>query len=96
MLPAALFAQGAYSLGVRHFGDSKFQGYGPYREAYSDSANTEVQVLLTRLGYYHGRIDGNVSPGSPTAVAITLYQRAHNLPVTGAIDGGLIASLNGQ
>ena len=89
---------GAYGgpiiLGPRNFSGNDPQVYGPFRFRYRNSANTEVQAELTLRGYYHGRIDGNVNPGSPTALAISIYQRDHRLPITGAIDGDLIASLS--
>lgn len=96
MLPAATFAQAAFVAAPRIFPENDPGVYGPLREQYSRSANTEVQVQLTLLGYYHGPIDGKVNPGSPTSIAITAYQRGHRLPVTGTIDGNLLASLNGQ
>jgi len=99
--PAASFADGgayggAYVFSSRSFSDNDPGVFGPYRYKYRNSANTEVQAELTRLGYYHGPIDGNVKPGTPTSRAIANYQRVHHLPVTGAIDGDLIASLNPQ
>jgi peptidoglycan hydrolase-like protein with peptidoglycan-binding domain len=99
LLPAAAsFADGggAYVYATRSFSDNDPHVYGPFREKYSASANTEVQAELTRLGYYHGPIDGNVNPGTQTSVAIASYQRDHRLPVTGVINGGLLASLSGQ
>ena len=87
---------GAFILAPRIFTGNDVYAYGPLRERYSGSASKLVQVELARLGYYHGPIDGNTKPGSMTAAAIAWYQRNHRLPVTGAIDGGLIASLNGQ
>jgi hypothetical protein len=98
LLPAAAaFAGeggGAYILASRFFPENDPQVFGPYRMEYRNSANTEVQAQLARLGFYHGPIDGNVAPGSPTALAIAKYQQARKLPVTGAINGGLIADLS--
>jgi hypothetical protein len=97
MLPGSpLFAQAAFPLAPRSFDDKDPRVYGPLRETYSASANKEVQVLLTLSGYYHGPIDGNVTPGSPTSIAIVSYQRDHKMPITGLINGALLASLNSR
>jgi len=87
---------GVYVFTPRIFAGNDPRDDGPYRAQYSGSASKEVQAELTLLGYYHGPIDGNVKPGGRTSVAIASYQRDHRLPVTGAIDGGLIASLSGH
>jgi len=71
----------------------QYNGQASDQEA--GSVNAQVQLDLTQLGYYHGPIDGNVAPASPTAVAITAYQRDHKLPVTGLINGGLLSALSG-
>jgi len=99
MPAAAAFADangGPFVMATHSFGGSDPHVYGPLREQYAASANTEVQVLLARSGYYTGPIDGNVALGSKTSLAIARYQLTHRLPVTGAIDGNLLASLNGQ
>ena len=49
-----------------------------------------VQVELIRRKYYSGTVDGQVGPG--TRQAISQYQAANNLPVTGAIDQALVVS----
>jgi hypothetical protein len=85
---------GAYVLASRYFPENDPQIFGPYRFQYRGSANTEVQAQLARLGFYHGPIDGNVNPGSPASLAIANYQRVRKLPITGAINGGLIADLS--
>jgi hypothetical protein len=84
---------GAYVFASRSYSDNDPSVYGPFRFKYRNSANTEVQAELYRLGYYRGPIDGNVNAGTPTSRAIINYQRAHRLPITGAIDGDLIAAL---
>jgi hypothetical protein len=90
---ALLASGGAYVFASRSYSDNDPSVYGPFRFKYRNSANTEVQAELYRLGYYRGPIDGNVNAGTPTSRAIINYQRAHRLPITGAIDGDLIAAL---
>jgi len=97
LLPAAASLAdggGVYIFSSRNFAGQDSRDYGPFRSRYSGSANTEVQAELTRLGYYHGPIDGNVTPGTLTSVAISSFQRDHRLPVTGLVNGGLLATLN--
>jgi His-Xaa-Ser repeat protein HxsA len=43
----------------------------------------QVQAALTAYGYYSGLIDGQVGPGSKTA--LTAMQTDYNLKVTGTI-----------
>jgi hypothetical protein len=50
-----------------------------------------VQILLNYAGYDVGRVDGIV--GQRTQAAISHYQSANELPVTGNIDDALIAKL---
>jgi peptidoglycan hydrolase-like protein with peptidoglycan-binding domain len=56
-----------------------------------DSIDADVQRALRRRGYYHGPIDGDIGPGSRSA--IREYQADHGLRMTGRIDGSLIRSL---
>jgi len=58
--------------------------------------NVQVQKALAQLGYYDGPFDGNVWPESRTAIAITLFQRDNYMPITGEVDGDLIAALFGK
>jgi putative peptidoglycan binding protein len=66
-----------------------------YRETYYTkhhrSLEADVQVALSRRGYYRGPIDGDIGPGSRGAIAA--YQRDHGLAVTGNINSALIRSL---
>jgi hypothetical protein len=55
------------------------------------AVTSEAQQALAHAGYYSGPIDGNLGP--VTQAAIQAYQRDHNLPVTGAVDGALISAL---
>ena len=50
-----------------------------------------VQVELIRRKYYFGTVDGQVGPG--TRQAISQYQAANNLQVTGTINQALVVSL---
>jgi hypothetical protein len=93
----------AYTTSVPYYGYSGYDGArsiymynGPYSNHAVPSVNIEVQTYLTQLGYYQGPIDGNVAPGSRTAVAVASYQRDHHMPITGLINGGLLTSLSGQ
>jgi len=83
-----------------YYGGYPYLGYNYYGPGYAYSApsdygynavNAQVQEALSRQGYYQGPIDGIVGPG--TQAAIAAYQRDNGLPVTGAVDGGLIHSL---
>lgn len=64
-----------------------------YRSApsYSDGLATDVQRALKRRGYYYGDIDGDIGPG--TRSAIRAYQDDRGLSVTGRIDRTLLRSL---
>ncbi|GLR80288.1 hypothetical protein GCM10007856_29660 [Azospirillum oryzae] len=50
-----------------------------------------VQVELMRLGYYKGKIDGKMGPG--TKEALRAFQRAQGLAVTGVMDNPTLARL---
>ena len=56
-----------------------------------ESADVAVQRALARQGYYHGPIDGDIGPGSRSAIA--RYQRDRGLAVTGSINASLLRSL---
>jgi peptidoglycan hydrolase-like protein with peptidoglycan-binding domain len=49
-----------------------------------------VQGRLTRDGFYHGPIDGVWGPA--TSDALSNYQRAHNLAVTGKLNSETLDS----
>lgn len=57
----------------------------------STSLESSVQRALKRQGYYYGAVDGDIGPGSRSA--IRSYQSEHGLAVTGRIDSALIRSL---
>lgn len=62
-----------------------------YYRRYHRSLEADVQIALSRRGYYHGPIDGDIGPG--TRAAIRAYQYEHDLPVSGHIDRYLLRSL---
>ena len=57
----------------------------------ADSLDVAVQRALARRGYYNGPIDGDIGPGSRSAIA--RYQRDRGLAVTGSITSSLLRSL---
>ena len=68
-----------------------YSGPSDYSLNNTSSVSAQVQQDLAQQGYYQGPIDGIVGRGTQSAIAA--YQRANGLPVTGAIDGGLLHSL---
>lgn len=60
-------------------------------EYQTGSVESSVQQKLSEQGYYNGPIDGDIGPG--TRHAIAHYQDDKGLPVSGHIDGSLLASL---
>lgn len=76
-----------YAVGVGHLSD-RLKGGGPIRGSFPPDAagmskadRQDLQRLLTRAGYDAGTADGVI--GSKTRDAISAYQRAKGLPVTG-------------
>ncbi len=57
----------------------------------STSLILSVQKELSRLGYYHGSIDGVA--GSETIQAVRWFQSINHLPVTGQIDSATLQAL---
>ncbi|HEY2343171.1 MAG TPA: peptidoglycan-binding domain-containing protein [Chthoniobacteraceae bacterium] len=51
----------------------------------------DVQDALANAGYYHGEIDGNLSP--QLRYAVTAFQRDHHLNVTGSLDIETLSAL---
>jgi len=95
----------AFFPGYRGFGNQPF-GYGfgpalgfsvnrsfrtPTYSRCSDDLAVDVQRELRRRGYYRGAIDGDVGPG--TRSAIYYYQADRGLSRTGRIDRTLLRSL---
>lgn len=62
-----------------------------YYRVHHHSLEFDVQIALSRRGYYHGPVDGDIGPG--TRRAIRAYQYDRGLYVSGTIDGQLIRSL---
>jgi hypothetical protein len=67
--------------------------YAPrsYYDSTASSLEVDVQRALKRRGYYSGSIDGDIGPGSRSA--IRSYQADRGLAVTGRIDSALLRSL---
>jgi hypothetical protein len=67
--------------------------YGGYAAA-AESPNgvvSSIQSQLTKLGYYHGAVDGVA--GDETQAAIARYQEDNDLSVTGTVTGATLQSL---
>jgi hypothetical protein len=89
-----------YPFGV---GNDDYYGYYDAPDAYSDdqstldntatSAGTVVaaQKELTKLGYYHGSIDGIIGP--ETQKAVRWFQSVDKLQVTGQLDDQTLKAL---
>jgi hypothetical protein len=77
-----------YDYGYQSYDEPVYQGSA----GYTDSAVGQVQLRLTRGGYYRGAIDG-VS-GNATRKAIREYERAHSLPVDGRVGRTLLTTMN--
>ena len=80
--------------GFADVGDADYSYYYPYAY-YNDngyvSVERAVQEELTELGYYHGPIDGTISP--ETQRAIRWFQSVAKIPVSGRIDGATLRAL---
>jgi murein L,D-transpeptidase YcbB/YkuD len=62
-----------------------------YDYRYWYGVSTRVQTELSRLGYYHGPIDGVISLRSQEA--IKAFQQAEGQPATGLINPALLKAL---
>jgi hypothetical protein len=78
--------------GVYQGRDAGYQGSD--NGSYQGSPVAVAQARLKRLGYYHGRIDGQIGPA--TERAITEYQRDHGQRVTGAVTPNALNSIQGR
>lgn len=86
-----------YGLGVGYLSD-RINGGGPLRQSFgADSSGLtqaqrrELQELLNRAGFDAGTPDGVI--GSGTEAAISAYQAANGLPVTGEPSAALLRQL---
>src|SRR2546430_2016486 len=68
-----------------------YYGYSDYGYGYGNTTVVEVQRRLARAGYYHGAIDGIMGP--QTRRAIRTYERDHNMPAYGVIDGQRLTTM---
>ncbi len=60
----------------------------------SNSPVAVAQARLKHLGYYHGRVDGQIGPATERAIA--QYQRDHGQRVTGAVTRNTLNSIQGR
>lgn len=88
-----------YGIGVGYLSD-RINGGGPLRQAFGADASgltqaqrTELQRLLNRAGFDAGTPDGVIGNGTETA--ISAYQTANGLPVTGEPSIALLRRLRG-
>jgi hypothetical protein len=93
-----------YSYGDPYWYDYPYYGYyddndsddsdaeaSPTEASDPEQTNLTVQQQLTKLGFYHGQIDGQVGPGMRTA--ISWFQAVEKLPVTGQVDVATLEAL---
>ena len=52
---------------------------------------TDVQSRLAGAGYFRGSVDGYLTAGTRTAIA--MFQDSHQLVITGRIDAALLQAL---
>jgi hypothetical protein len=97
------FHRGHFGYGGGYFYDYPYYGYYDYDDsedpdpetsqaAPSEDTIADVQEALTKLGYYHGEIDGFVGPS--TERAIGWFQSVDKLAVSGRIDEPTLQALN--
>jgi hypothetical protein len=79
------------SIGLSFSTEPSYRYYRSSSSDYADDLAVDVQRALSRRGYYRGEIDGDVGPG--TRSAIREYQYRNRLEVTGRIDRTLLRSL---
>ena len=88
-----------YGIGVGHLSDRiaggppLFGRFGPDATGLTLDDRKDLQARLTRAGFDTQGTDGVI--GDNTRAAITAYQRAKGLPVTGAPSKALLARLRG-
>ncbi len=87
----------SYALGIAHLSD-RIAGAGPLAAAFPPDRHgltiddrKALQRGLTRAGYDAGTADGVLGP--QTEAAISAYQRANGLPITGAPSRALLVRL---
>ena len=89
----------SYVIGVGHLGDRIAGGppilapFPPDAQGFDRAARKRLQERLTAAGYDTGGADGVL--GSRSMAAISDYQRANGLPVTGVHSRDLLARLGG-
>ena len=80
--PGVIFYSSRASVPSRYYGGDVYRG---------GSVDVAVQRALASRGYYRGPIDGDIGPGSRSAIA--RYQRDRGLAVTGSVNSSLLRSL---
>lgn len=80
-----------YDYNDENAGEYSYGQSSPAEVTSSQEMIIAVQEALTRLGYYHGRVDGLIGP--QTEQAIRWFQSVDNLPVTGQIDDPTLNAL---
>jgi len=89
----------SYVIGVGHLGDRIAGGppirapFPPDAQGFDRAARKRLQERLTAAGYDTGGVDGVL--GSRSTAAISDYQRANGLPVTGVHSRDLLVRLGG-
>jgi His-Xaa-Ser repeat protein HxsA len=73
------------------YSSSSTRSYRSESDYDESSLEVDVQQALRRRGYYDGPIDGDIGPGSRSA--IRAYQADRGLSVTGRIDSSLLRAL---
>jgi hypothetical protein len=79
------------SVGVSYYSAPSYSYSYSRAYDYGDDTAVDVQRALKRRGYYRGAVDGDIGPG--TRSAIRAYQYDRRLPATGRIDSSLLRSL---
>ncbi len=80
------YGGGNYAQGASYYASRPVDGGG-----YRGSIVARVQERLAHSGYYAGSVDGVMGPR--TRSAIRAYERRHGLPIDGAIDRRLLATM---
>lgn len=83
-LCAALGGAGLISTPTVSLGQTQAEAFVPIEEGMSGPRVTELQVLLTELGYYKGEVNGLFD--GPTVEAVAVFQASQQLPQSRVLD----------
>jgi Putative peptidoglycan binding domain len=75
-------------------GEEYYDQNNGYNEPYAEPTVAAAQEQLSRQGYYRGEIDGIFGP--ETRLAVSRYQRDHDLRVTGYLTADTLEALGVQ